>query len=395
MQTGILNGLRVLDFTRVLAGPFATRILADFGAEVIKVQSRKTATGAESNTRAYFQAWNRNKRSISLDMDYPEAREIALRLTQLSDVVVENFSPRVMTNWQLAYTDLRKARSDIIVLSMSAAGQTGPWRDRVAYGPTVQSASGLTYLTSFSKDDPQGLGTSYADLVAGLYGALAVLSALEYRQRTGKGAHIDLSQYEAVCTMIAPALMESQTNQTEVLPLGNHAGYVEAAPHGCYRCLGEDRWCVIAVFDEAQWQGLCNSVGVPGLAGEVRFSSLSKRKRHEEELNRLLEAWTSERKAEEVMRILQDAGVPAGVVQTAEELARDPQLLARDFFMCLEHPVLGSLLTDTCPMRFTGKLHIDRNPAPLFGQDNRYVFRELLGFTEEAFRSHVKRGIIG
>ncbi|PIU85806.1 MAG: CoA transferase, partial [Deltaproteobacteria bacterium CG06_land_8_20_14_3_00_44_19] len=154
MNKGVLNGLRVLDFTWMLAGPYATRILADFGAEVIKVQCSKTARGAESDLTGYFNTWNRNKRGITLDMSYPEAREIALKLTAKSDVVIENFSPRVMSNWGLEYENLKEVKRDLIMVSISAMGQTGPWRDFVAYGPTIQALSGLTYLTSFSQNPP-------------------------------------------------------------------------------------------------------------------------------------------------------------------------------------------------------------------------------------------------
>lgn len=176
----ILSGLRVLDFTWVLAGPYATRILADFGAEVIKVQSKKTARGAESNLTGYFNTWNRNKRSITLDMSYPEAKEIVLKLMEISDVVIENFSTRVMANWGLNYERLKEVRPNLIMVSISGMGQTGPWKDFVAFGPTLHALSGLTYLTSYNKDSPIGLGYSYADPIAGLYAALAILAALEY-----------------------------------------------------------------------------------------------------------------------------------------------------------------------------------------------------------------------
>jgi crotonobetainyl-CoA:carnitine CoA-transferase CaiB-like acyl-CoA transferase len=172
MNQGILKGLRILDFTWVLAGPYATRILADFGAEVIKVQSKKTAGGVESNLTGYFSHWNRNKRSITLDMSHPGANEIILRLARISDVVIENFSTRVMSNWGLAYDRLKEVKPDLIMVSMSAMGQTGPWKDFVAFGPALQALSGLTYLTQH-QESPLGVGYAYADLVAGLYAALA------------------------------------------------------------------------------------------------------------------------------------------------------------------------------------------------------------------------------
>ena len=395
MNKEILNGLRVLDFTRVLAGPYATRILADFGAEVIKIQSKKTARGAESNTSGYFTTWNRNKRSITLDMSYPEAREIALKLTAISDVVIENFSPRVMSNWGLNYERLKEVRPDLIMVSMSGMGQTGPWKDSVALGPTIQALSGLTYLSSFNEDSPMGLGYSHADTVAGLYAVLAVLAALEYREGKGMGQYIDLSEYEAVCTVMGPTFLDILANQKDVLPQGNQSDHVPAAPYGCYRCLGADRWCVIAVFNEVEWQALCEVMGNPGWSREERFSTLSKRKKHAEELDELLGRWTGKHRAEELVCLLQEAGVPAGVVQSAEDLAGDPHLRARDYFVELEHQVQGNKISESSPIKFTDSTTAGWRAAPLLGEDNRYVYIELLGLRESELSSYIERGVVG
>jgi len=390
-----LHGLRVLDFTWMLAGPYATRIFADFGAEVIKVQSKKTARGAESNLTPYFNAWNRNKRGITLDLSRPEAREIVFKLAAKSDVVIENFSPRVMPNWGLNYEKLKEVRPDLIMLSMSAMGQGGPWRDYVAFAPTLHALSGLTFLTSFEEDAPIGLGYAYADIVAGLYAAMAVLAALEHRDRTGQGQYIDLSEYEAICTLMGPVLLDASVNQKEIPPQGNHPDYISAVPYGCYRCSGEDRWCVIALSDEEEWQSLCQVLGNPDWMKEGRFSTMAKRKENRKELDDLLTKWTVQHTAEEAVNLLQEAGVSAGVVQNAEDLSRDPQLMARDFFIRLEHPVLGRTVSDRSPIRFEEDFTVGWKAAPRLGEDNRYVFLELLGFTEEELSQYVERGIIG
>jgi len=390
-----LTGLRVLDFTWMLAGPYATRILADFGAEVIKVQSKKTAKGVESNPTTYFNTWNRNKRSITLDMSFPEAREILLKLIERSDVLIENFSPRVMLNWGLNYEKLKEVTSGLIMLSMSAMGHTGPWKDYVAYGPTLHALSGLTYLTSFEKDSPMGLGYAYADSVSGLYAALAVLAALEYRERTGQGQYIDLSEYEAICTLMGPALLDVSLHEKEVFPHGNRSNNIPAAPYGCYQCSGLDRWCVIAVFNEEEWQNLCKVLGDPDWAKEEKFSTLLKRKENAEELDPLLNQWTLQHTPEQVVSLLQEISVPAGVVQNAEDLARDPQLVARDSFIHLEHPILGNTISDRSPIRFEDDLTAGWKAAPLLGEDNRYVFIELLGITEGEFSSLIEKGIVG
>ena len=391
----ILNGLRVLDFTWMLAGPYATRLLSDFGAEVIKIQSKKTAKGAESNLTAYFNAWNRNKRSITLDLSYPEAREIVLKLTALSDIVIENFSPRIMPNWCLDYEQLREVKPNLIMVSLSAMGQTGPWKDFVAFGPTIQALSGFTYLTSFTQDSPMGLGYAYADVIAGLYAAMGILAALQYRDRTGKGQYIDLSEYEVLCTVLGPTFLDLSINHKEVTPRGNRSNDLSAAPYGCYKCLGMDRWCVIAVFDEAEWQVLCKVMGYPDWTQEERFSTQSKRKEHSEELDIFLGQWTIQHPAEGVVELLQKSGIPAGVVQNAEDIARDPQLIAREFFVTVEHPVLGEMISDASPIKFKDYSKTSWKAAPLLGEDNQYVFRELLGFTEEELSSYAERGVIG
>lgn len=395
MKAGILDGLRVLDFTWVLAGPYATRLLADFGAEVIKVQSRKTARGAESNSTGYFNTWNRNKRSVTLDLSCPEAREIVLRLVKVSDVVIENFSPRVTSNWGLHYEQLKEVHPGLIMLSMSAMGQTGPWRDFVGFGPTLQALSSLTYLTSFEPDSPMGLGYAYADPIAGLYAVLAILAGLDHRDRTGQGLFIDLSEYEACCTLVGPALLDALVNTKSILPRGNQPDHVHAAPYGCYKCSGTDRWCVIAVSDDKEWQAFCEGMGSPDWAREERFSTPSQRKNHREELDTFIGQWTTCYTPEEVVTLLQEVGVPAGVVQNAEDLANDPHLMARHFFVRLNHPVLGETISDASPIRFKESSTAGWRAAPLLGEDNQYVLQELLGLTDGEMSSLIKKGVIG
>jgi crotonobetainyl-CoA:carnitine CoA-transferase CaiB-like acyl-CoA transferase len=395
MDNRPLHGSRVLDFTWMLAGPYATRVLADFGGEVIKVQSSKTARGAESNLTGFFNTWNRNKRSITLDLSYPEAREMILKLTAISDVVIENFSPRVMANWGLTYEKLKEVKPDLIMLSMSAMGQEGPWKDYAAFAPTVHALSGLTHLTSFEDNAPIGLGYAYADIIAGLYATVGVLAALEYRDRTGQGQYIDLSEYEAICTFMGPSLLDASINDKEVLPSGNCPDYITVAPYGCYPCSGTDRWCVIAVSNEEEWESLCRVLGYPGWTKEARFTTVAKRRKNRKELDESLAKWTIQHTAEEVVSLLQAAGISSGVVQDAEDLSRDPQLIARNFFVQLEHPVLGNTISDRSPIRFEEASTVGWKAAPLLGGDNRYVFLELLGLTESDLSSYVEKGIIG
>ncbi len=380
----ILRGIRVLDFTRMLSGPYATRILGDFGAEVIKVQSQRTASGAERNDTPYFGAWNRNKRSISLDLNHPEAKEILLELVSVSDVVVENFSPRVLANWGLTYPRLKAVKPDLIMASISAMGQTGPWKNFVGYAPTFHALSGLTHATSRSLDCPAGIGFAYGDVIAGLYAALAILSSIEYRDRTGKGQHIDLSAYEALCTLLGPAFFETSSG-------GNRR--LGAAPWGCYPCAGADRWCVIALRSEEDWQRLCEISNRTELK-RAKFSAWTGRGQDRAALDRQIAQWTTGLAAEAVASRLQRAGIAAGVVQNAEDLAKDPQLAARRFFIHLKHPKFGTRFADRSALWPQNEKHESWRAAPELGEDNHYVFVELLGRSEAEFQALLKKGIL-
>ncbi len=394
MDENALRGIRVLDFTWLLAGPYATRILADFGAEVIKVQSGKTATGIESNATGYFNTWNRNKLSITIDMTHPESKELVLNLVKISDVVIENFTPRVMTNWGLSYEVMKKVKPDLIMVSMSGMGQTGPWRDFIALGPTIQALSSITYLTSYSKGPPVGIGYSYADPLAGLAAALATLAALEYRARTGQGQHIDISEYEVMCSLLGPTMLDYSVNHNLAVPRGNTSEHIPASPYGCYKCLGDDKWCVIAIFNDNEWHALCHTMGNPSWAKQQKFSNLLERLEHGEELDKLLEQWTLKYTSEELMNMLQEAGIASGVVSNAADLANDPQLKSRGFFIQLDHPILGNTNSDGTPIRLSRTPAQYLRASPLLGQDNRYVYQDILGLSEEQLRQYIEKGII-
>jgi benzylsuccinate CoA-transferase BbsF subunit len=390
-EKGILHNIRILDFSWVLAGPYATRILADFGAEVIKVQPLLPEE-EDKFSRGYYNTWNRNKLGITLSLNKPEGVAIAKRLVGISDAVVENFSPRVMANLGLDYDSLRKVKPDLIMLSLSTMGNSGPWRDYAGFGPTIQAFSGITYLTSFPGKPPLGLGTSYADHIAGLIACLALLSALEYRRKTGVGQYIDVSQVEAMAGLLGDAILDYTVRGEEVEPVGNSS--TEAAPHGVYRCQGDDRWCAIAVFTDEEWQGFKRALGNPPWAEDKRFATLAGRLKHSEELDRLVEDWTKERTAEEAMALLQRQGVAAGVVQDASDLAEDPQLKERGFFIELDHPELGKTVSDAVPIRLSDTPARYTRAAPIQGQDNNYVYRELLGMSEDEIDKLREQGVI-
>ncbi len=374
----------------MLAGPYATRILADFGAEVIKVESVRAAEGGEGSGGAYDAAWNRNKRSIALDLDSPEARRIVSRLAAAADVVVENFSPRVMTNWGFTYDELKKIRPDAIMASISAMGQSGPWKEYVGFAPTFHALSGLVSETSRGLDAPVCPGHAYGDTIIGLYAALAILAALRRRDVTGQGEYIDLSGYEALCTLLGSELLE-----TGVRNDGEGGEGQEGEDYtGCYPCLGTDRWCVIAISGKDGWRAVCAAVGLSGPAGDM-FSSPEGRKTHRSELDALIASWTADHSPDEVVDLLQGTGVAAAVVQDARDLARDPQLLFRRFFVSLPHPVFGTLYSDRSALLLPGTARREWKAAPLPGEDNDYVFGRLLGFSPADLRTYREKGIIG
>ncbi len=388
----VLHNIRILDFSWVLAGPYATRILADFGAEVIKVQPLLPEAENTAFSKGYYNTWNRNKLGITLNLNKPEGVAITKKLVSISDAVIENFTPRVMTNWGLDYESLKQIKPDIIMLSMSTMGGTGPWRDYVGFGPTVQAFSGMTYLTSYPGKPPLGLGYSYADHVAGLMAALALLGALEYRRRTGEGQYIDVSQVEAMAGLLGGAIVGYTRNGKPAEPVGNSS--TEAAPHGVYRCQGDDRWCAITVFTDEEWRGFKRALGNPSWAEDNRFAILSGRLENADELNGLVEEWTRQHSAEEVMALLQEYGIAAGVVQSASDLASDPQLKQRGFFIELDHPELGKTTSDATPVRLSDTPAKYNRAAPALGQDNDYVYQQLLGMSEDEVIQLREQGVI-
>jgi len=374
----VLKGIRILDFTWVLAGPYATRLLADFGAEVIKVQPLLPPED-DAFARGYYNTWNRNKRGITLNMASPEGVAQAKKLVGLSDTVVENFTPRVMANWGLDYANLKKIKPDIIMLSLSTMGNTGPRHDYTGFGPTVQAFSGLTHLTAYPDGPPLGPGTAYADHVAALFACLALLGAFEYRRRTGEGQYIDISGVEAMASLLGDAFIPPKES---------------AAPCGVYRCRGEDRWCALAVFTDDEWRGFKKALGNPPGAEDKRFDTLTNRLKNKKALYKLIGEWTQKHTAEEVMTLLQAQGIAAGVVQDARDLAQDPQLKHRGFFVELGHPEMGKTISDANPIRLSDTPPRYTRSAPVLGKDNGYVYGELLGLGKAELVKLKKQGVI-
>ena len=385
-----LRGIRVLDFTWIHAGPSATRILADQGAQVIKVESNQALSvvgGPASNTaRGLGQRhnWNAGKLSISLNMKTEAGKELARRLVAVSDVVAENFSGRVMPSWGLDFESIRQIRPDIIMLSMSGFGRTGPWKDRVSYGQTLQAWSGFTDLTGFPEAKPSGPASAYSDAVAGMAGAQAVLLALLHRARTGQGQWIDVSQMEAMSALLGPLALELSANKPDVQRTGNRLPHGGGAPHGAYRCQGEDRWLAITVFTDEEWVAFTGAIGSPGWTSDQRFANAELRLRYADELDKLVGLWTAEQSAEEAMDHLQAAGVAAGVVQTGEDMAEnDPQLRERGLFQKVPDAAGVPRTIERAPYKLSRTPGRVTTAAPEFGADQTFVLSQVLGVGDE------------
>jgi benzylsuccinate CoA-transferase BbsF subunit len=390
-----LDGIRVLDFTWVVAGPVTTRILADLGAEVIKVERHGTLDfgdrrGGLSGTLM------RGKKSVLLDLNRPRGLEIARRLAAVSDVVIDNFSARVMTNLGLDYETLRQLRADVVCVRMTGFGLTGPDRDHVSYGPTLQALTGYTLLMAEPDGPPAGFGYSYSDLAGGNLGALAVLAALWHRRRTGRGQLVDLAQLEAVASLVGPGLLHRAVHGGVSVATGNASQEVPGAPHGVYPCAGEDRWLALTVFEDAEWTAFTRALGEPPWTTDARFATRAGRLRHAAELDTLVSGWTRTQVAEDAMAILQRAGIAAGRVADAEDLCvRDPQLAARGHFVDVETPEGRTVRIDGPPFVLSDTPAHVSGPGPLLGEHTDQVLRDLLGVPLEELHALRAEGVIG
>lgn len=376
-----LAGVRILDFTWVVAGPVATRILADQGAEVIKVE-RRDSLDLGSRRGGFTGNLFRGKESTVINMSDSRGREIARQLVALSDVVIDNFSARVMHNWGMDYESLKQIKPDIIAVSMSGFGHTGPHKDYVSYGPTLQALSGYTVLMRHQGKEPAGWGYSYADMSGGYSGALAILMALWYRRRTEQGQFVDLSQFETISSVVGPALLNILANNATIAPFGNRSQEGPAAPHGIYRCAGNDRWCAIAVFTQEEWDAFCRVLGDPAWTKDQRFVALADRLQHQDALDCYVEEWTQQCTPEDVMTKLQQAGIAAGVVANGEDLDRNPQLRARGYWAQVWTPEGDAVVLDGPPIKLSTTPGYVAAPGPLLGEHTDAVLHRLLGYSE-------------
>jgi crotonobetainyl-CoA:carnitine CoA-transferase CaiB-like acyl-CoA transferase len=389
MSTPPLHGVRVLDLTAWQAGPLATMILGDFGADVIKIEAPQRIDGWRGGAglmadkmyerNPIWNAINRSKRGISLDLASDVGRALFLRLVEDADVIVENFTPRVMGKLGLDYDVLRATNPRIIVAAFSGFGQTGPWRDYSAFAFPTEQVSGLAYLNGVPGGPPVLIGASVTDAMISAMGAFAIVAALERRARCGDGDYIDLSQIETLTTYIAGELVQATVTGADPERVGNDRPGL--CPHGLYPCLPEGDLVAIAVRDDEDWRRLSELLDRPDLAVDERLATVAGRELDRARLDAAVREWTSQLDGEQLVETLQAAGIPAAIAMRASQLAVDDQLWARDFYRILDREEVGAHPYPGPVTRLSATPAVIERPAPLYGQHTDEVLRELLGLT--------------
>lgn len=372
-----LSGVRVVDLSWIIAGPTATRFLAMMGAEVIKVGSARRPD--PSSRGAPFQAYNQSKLYVALNIAKPEGLALAQRLIAISDVLIENFAAGVIERLGLGYDVVSAVKPDLIMISSSGTGHSGPAKDYVAYGSLLQHYTGWNGISGYPNREPIK-GGLWADPWVGMELAMVTVAALHHRALSGEGQYVDFSMAEALSATIPEALLEYQMNGTVPEPQGNRDAW--DAPHGVYPCEGQDRWIAIAVTDTAQWQGLCRVIDRPDLAADPRFESAAGRRQHQDVLDAAISVWTRGHADEEAMRRLQAAGVPAGPSLDIDRVYNDPHLHASGYLS--RHRTRDGGMRDLpgLPWRFVGLDEPYVTAAPVLGEHNAYVYESLLGLSQ-------------
>ena len=398
-----LEGVRVLDFSQVWAGPYCSMLLALSGAEVIKVESEKRTDSSRSrsitlgltyktkNESCVFNTLNLDKLDVTLNLTHPKGVWLAKEIARVCDVALENFRPGVMTRLGLDYEALKELRPDIIYLSSSCRGGTGPEWNYAGYAPNFAALGGLSYVTGHINGVPSVV-TSRTDLLVGTTSFFTILAALIYRSKTGKGQYIDISSSEVQSVLVGDMFMEYAMNKRNPQRQGNRDSIM--APHNCYRCKGEDKWISIAVSTEEEWQSLCHAMGDPEWTKDDKFCDAYSRKKNEDELDRLISQWTIKYTHYEVMDILQQGGVAAVPSFNTQELHDDPHIKERGIITEVVHPVMGKQRVIGIPWKLSVSSDNVSGYGPLFGEHNQYVFGELLGMSPEEIQSLIQEQAI-
>ncbi len=390
----VFEGIRVADFAWVGVGPLVSKYLADHGAEVIRIESsvrpeplRRAPPFVNDepglDNSGYYADFNSSKKCVSLNLQHPDGVKIAKRIVEHCDIVTESFTPKAMRAWGMTYEDLCEVRSDLIMISMPMYGLTGPWSMWQGYGHVLQAAAGISHLTAYPDEEPIGTGVAYTDFLVPHFAASAVIAALDHRQRTGEGQNIDFGQMEAAIHATETMILDYTVNGREQQALG--AGHPDHDIYGTWQCAArgddDDRWIAITVTSNDELAALAEVAGQPGWTS---LESVS--------LKQQIADWTRTQQAEDLMQRLQHAGVPAGVVQTPEDLRSDPQLAHRGHFWMLDHPTMGNRAYDGPSFRLSETPAELTKAAPLLGEDNESFYKGVVGMSDEEYIEHLVSG---
>lgn len=409
-----LKNYRVLDLSRIWAGPYCTKLFADMGAEIIKMESLSvydSHRGPVSPARGIAaypdgepgdEPWNRNgwfnclhmsKYGVTLELTKPEGRQVFEQLVSISDVVIENFRQGSLERLGYTYENLRNLRPDLIYVSMPAFGNTGPWKGYLGYGIGQEQLSGMAHMTGYRGEGPMKSGINHGDPITGSHAAGVLMAALRHRRKTGNGMFIDVSQQESSVALMGPEVLAYQMTGQEPERLGNRSRWY--APSNSYPCAGEDRWVTIAATNEEQWRSLAKAMGVPGLAEDPRFSTADKRQQNHDDLDEVITEWTTDQEASMITQQLQDAGVPSGPVLRGPDLLENSHYKDRNTFVTVDHSQVGPRQYPGIPWQMSKTPGRVRWPSPTLGQHNQDVYGELLGLTSPEIYQLEQNGIIG
>ncbi len=409
-----LKNYRVLDLSRIWAGPYCTKLFADMGAEIIKMESlsvydsHRGPVNPARGIAAYPDAepgeepWNRNgwfnclhmsKYGVTLELTEPEGRRVFEQLVSISDVVIENFRQGSLERLGYTYEELRKHRPDLIYVSMPAFGNTGPWKGYLGYGIGQEQLSGMAHMTGYRGEGPMKSGINHGDPITGSHAAGVLMAALRHRRKTGKGMFIDVSQQESSVALMGPEVLAYQMTGQEPERLGNRSRWY--APANSYPCAGDDRWVTIAATNDKQWQSLAQAMDAAGMANDPRFATPEKRRENHDDLDAVISEWTIGQEASKITQKLQDAGVPAGPVLRGPDLLQDAHYKDRGTFVTVDHPQVGPKQYPGIPWKMSKTPGKVRWPSPTLGQHNRDVYGELLALTGTEIDQLEQTGIIG
>lgn len=403
MDSRVFSGIKIVSFSWAMVGPLTMKYFADYGATVIRVETSKRPCVTRTsppykdgkvgiNRSGYFNHFSANMFSMALDMLHPLALGVAKKLVAHADIVMENFTPGVMERWGLSYEELKKVKPNIIMVSQSGFGSLGPYAHLPAFGMTLAAMAGLPNFIGWPDRGPLPVGVgAYTDCISPRFASAALIAALDYRNKTGKGQLLDLSQFETAIYFIIPAILEYISSGREPKLIGNSCPY--AVPHGVYPCKGKNRWCTIAVFNDEQWEHLCKVIGKTKYIDDSRFNTLVNRKKNENEINAFMGEWTTNYTPEEVMTQMQAVGIPAGVVKNAADIYSDSQLRYRNLFWPLNHSEMGlfsHLGTNFELSKTPGQSYM---PSPCLGEHTEYVCTKILNMSDEEFIELMQAGV--